>query len=79
MLIMDIKKDWILEKNMDLLFSKTYEVEYWYRPDGDDSTNGYVKVKAKSEEEAIEIASTIKILEREVPRDAKHFNIYKIL
>jgi len=63
--------DWILAKNMDLLFQRTYVVEYWYLSNGDDYDYFHETVKAANSTEAIEKVKKI------APRGAKLFNIYK--
>tara|TARA_R100001460_G_scaffold8286_3_gene20617 strand:- start:601 stop:804 length:204 start_codon:yes stop_codon:yes gene_type:complete len=63
--------DWILTKNMDLLFDNTYTVEYWYLYNGDDYDYFHETVKAANSNEAIEKVKKI------APRGAKKFSIYK--
>lgn len=63
--------DWILEQNMELMFTNTYTVEYWWADNGDDYHYYHKVVKAKNSKEAIEM------VKQKAPRGAKLFNIYK--
>ena len=47
----------------------SYEVEYWYRWNGDDMDINYITVEAEDEETAIKIAKL------QAPRGAKYFEI----
>ena len=47
----------------------SYEVEYWYRLNGDDMDINYVTVEAEDEVTAIKIAKI------KAPKGAKHFEI----
>ena len=49
----------------------SYEVEYWYRWNGDDMDVNYVTVEAEDEETAIKVAKI------QAPRGAKYFEIVK--
>ena len=51
----------------------SYEVEYWYRWNGDDMDVNYVTVEAEDEETAIKVAKI------QAPRGAKYFEIVKYL
>ena len=49
----------------------SYEVEYWYRWNGDDMDINYVTVEAEDD------ATAIKIAKIKAPRGAKYFEIVK--
>jgi hypothetical protein len=49
----------------------SYEVEYWYRWNGDDMDINFVTVEAEDEESAIKVAKI------QAPKGASHFEIVK--
>ena len=49
----------------------SYEVEYWYRWNGDDMDINHVTVEAEDEETAIKVAKI------KAPKGAKYFEIVK--